>query len=322
MQIKKLREYQVDFEKTRISFHSEHKELFKLRDRFIKDYTTKMISSLNLDDYVAGKGFVIFCNRIENELNDWGNIHGSFAKKFGIYYGVDGIDKVKKYRIGKVEFGTSIGIAFEKVKFFIVELIENENNFDILKKNLISPMFKGKILSIYHLDKFLNIFFATYLDYFINELGLENNSKSELDKQKRLLEFKNSDLIMKTWSIFEFNKFLYHSFGKPNNELKDNAFSKELKIFKLKDFPPIENVKSEFVNLKMDELSESNNITNRISKKTDYFAQSRKLKRIGDWGEQIVVMAERQILIEKGRKSLAEKVDYISKRDDSIGYDI
>ena len=33
-------------------------------------------------------------------------------------------------------------------------------------------------------------------------------------------------------------------------------------------------------------------------------------------------MAERQILAEKGRKSLAEKVDHISKRNDSVGYDI
>jgi hypothetical protein len=322
MQIKELREYQVDFEKIRITIHSDFKELFKLREKFTKDYTIKIISSLNLDDFVTGKGSPTFSNRIENELNAWGNIHGSTAKKFGIYYGVNGNDKEKKYRIGKIKFGTSIAKAFGNVKSFIVELIENENNFEILKKNPISPMFKGKLLSIYHPDKFLNIFSATHLDYFINMLGLENNSKSELDKQYRLLEFKNSDLVMKHWSIFEFSKFLYHSFGKPNNELKDDELSKELKDFKLKNFPPIENVQVEFINLQTDELPKKNSITNKISKKVDYSEQSKKFKRIGDRGEQIVVIEERQILIRKGREDLAEKVNQISKIDDSIGYDI
>ncbi|MBZ0110388.1 MAG: hypothetical protein K8F52_17190 [Candidatus Scalindua rubra] len=267
MQTQELREYQVDFEKIRDTIRSDFKELFKAREQFIKDYTIKTISSLKLDDYVTGKGSPSFCNRIENELNAWGNIHGSTAKKFGIYYGVDGDDKEKKYRIGKGEFGTSINNAFEKVKSSIVELIKNENNFDVLKKNPISPMFKGKILSVYHPDKFLNIFSATYLDYFINMLGLENNSKSELDKQNRLLEFKNRDLVMKSWSIFEFNKFLYKSFGKPNNDLKDDELSKELKDAKLKDFLPIENVKFEFVNLQTDGLPKSNSIENKNKKK-------------------------------------------------------
>lgn len=134
MQTQELREYQVDFEKIRDTIRSDFKELFKAREQFIKDYTIKTISSLKLDDYVTGKGSPSFCNRIENELNAWGNIHGSTAKKFGIYYGVDGDDKEKKYRIGKGEFGTSINNAFEKVKSSIVELIKNENNFDVLKK--------------------------------------------------------------------------------------------------------------------------------------------------------------------------------------------
>ncbi|MDT8338484.1 MAG: hypothetical protein RQ763_04725, partial [Sulfurimonas sp.] len=210
MQISELREYQVEFEKFRTNINSEFKGLFKLVDNFKKDYPSEKIRSLSLDDFVSGKGdSTTFCNRIENELNDWGNIHGSTAKKFGIYYGVDGSNKEKKYRIGKATFGSSIDKAFENVKSSIVELIKNDNNFDLLKNNPISPMFKGKILSIYFPEKFLNIFSATHLNYFINVLGLENNSKSEIDKQYQLLKFKNNDFVMKGWSIFEFSKFLY-----------------------------------------------------------------------------------------------------------------
>ena len=79
MQIKELREYQIEFEKIRISISPKFKKLFKLREKFTKDYTIKVISSLNLDEYVTGKGGPSFCNRIENELNAWGNIHGSSA---------------------------------------------------------------------------------------------------------------------------------------------------------------------------------------------------------------------------------------------------
>lgn len=322
MQIEELREYQLEFEKIRGAVDSDFKNLFKLQKKFSRDYTVKAITSLALDDYVVGKQLHSFCYRIETELNDWGNMHGSPAKKFGVYYGVAGKDAEKKYRIGKKIFGSSIGEAFDKVKNSIVELIENEDNFDVLKRNPISPMFKGKILSIYHKDKFLNIFASSHLDYFINKLSLENDSKSELDKQNRLLEFKNDDSEMGQWSNFEFSKFLYHSFGKPNDQLETKNLSTGLKKYKLDDFPPIESVKFQFVDLQTDKPRESANRKERNPGKADYSARSKRFKTIGDRGEQIVVMAERQALKKMGRDDLARKVDQISKRDDSVGYDI
>lgn len=323
MQVSELREYQVEFEKSRANIDSEFKELFKCIKKFKMDYPPEKILSLNIGDFIIGKGdSTTFCNRIENELNEWGNIHGSTAKKFGIYYGVNGSDKEKKYRIGKATFGPSIDKAFENVKSLIVELIKNDNNLDLLKSNPISPMFKGKILSIYFPDKFLNIFSAAHLNYFINMLGLENNSKSEIDKQYQLLKFKNNDLVMKNWSIFEFSKFLYHSFGRPNDMLKDEKLQSELSKFILKDFPPIEQVEVKFIDLHTDAIDNNQASINKNSKKINYSVQSKKFKRIGDRGEQIVIMTERQILIKNGKLDLAEKVDQISKRDDSVGYDI
>jgi hypothetical protein len=322
MQLNELREYQIEFEKKRSEIPSKFKELFKKREQFTKDYSIKAISSFELDDYVIGKGQLSFCYRIENELNEWGNIHGSPAKKFGIYFGVEGNDKIKKYRIGKGQFGTSVDTAFRKVKDSIIELIENEDNLTILKNNPISPMFKGKILSIYHPDKFLNTFSDRYLNYFINMLGLENNSKSAIDKQNILLELKKKDSVMKEWSVFEFNDFLYSSFGTPNNDLKEGDLSKELRKFKSEDFPPIETVKFEFIDLKTDHLPANEGGKNIKRQKNDYSVQSRRYKRIGDRGEQIVVMAERDALSKNGRSDLAQKVDHISKRDDSAGFDI
>jgi hypothetical protein len=323
MNLNELREYQVDFEKIRNIDSTEIKELYKLRAKFVKDYPLKNILSLSIDGYIIGKKLPSFCHRIENELNAWGNIHGSTAKKFGLYFGTDGDDKDKKYRIGKAAFGSSTEKAFENIKSCIFELIDNKNNIKVLKKNIISPMFKGKILSIYHPDEFLNIFSATHLNYFINALSLENSSKSELDKQATLLEFKNNDIVMKHWSIIEYSQFLYHSFGKPTNEKDNSAISNELNTYKLKDFPPIESVKAKFIDLQItNHTSRPKTKSNQPPQKIDYAERSKKFKRIGDRGEQIVVMTERLHLLKKGRADLAEKVDHIAKRDDSVGYDI
>lgn len=325
MNITELRDYQIEFEKIRADFISGFKEINKLRKEFISDYPIIRIRTLKLDEYVTGKGGQTFCNRIENDLNEWGNIHGSFATKFGVYYGKYGKNTKSKYRIGRKEYGKDEKVALNKILSAIIELIENKEELTILKKNPISPMFKGKILSVYYPDEFLNIFSAKHLDYFINNLGLDNDSKSELDKQALLLNFKNNDKVMKEWSIYEFSKFLYSSFGKPNDEIKEENISNELIKFNLKDFPPIESLKFDYVELQTGELPESKESKeSKVSKvtKVDYSNRSRKFKRIGDRGEQIALRAEKQFLGKNGRKDLAELVDQISERDDSVGYDI
>ncbi len=322
MKITELRDYQIEFEKKREYFNSGFKEINGLRKKFTTDYPIDGITGLTKDEYVIGKGGSTFCNRIENDLNDWGNIHGSPAIKFGLYFGKYGDDETRKYRIGRKEYGTNENIALKKILSAIVELLENKNDFKVLKKNPISPMFKGKILSVYFPNDFLNIFSAKHLNYFINILGLDNDSKSELDKQALLLKFKESDKVMQKWSVYEFSKFLYASFGNPNNEIKEEKISKELKDFKLKDFPPIEILKFDYVDLQTNVLSETEGKGKNKGTKIDYSNRSRKFKRIGDRGEQIVLRAERKFLNKNGKKDLAKLVDQISERDDSVGYDI
>lgn len=322
MKITELRDYQIKFEKLRADFNSDFIEIDTLRKKFTSDYPINRITNLTIDEYVTGKGASTFCNRIENDLNHWGNIHGSFASKFGLYYGKFGKNSKPKYRIGRKEFGTDENVALKKILAAIVELLEHKDDFDILKKNPISPMFKGKILSVFYPNDFLNIFSAKHLNYFINIHGLDNDSKSELDKQALLLNFKRGDKVMKEWSIYEFSKFLYSSFGKPNDEIKEDNISNELKKFNLKDFPPIESLKFDFVELETDKFPEPTEKEKNKETKIDYSNRSKKFKRIGDRGEQIVLRAEKQFLRKNGKENLAKLVDHISQRDDSVGYDI
>ena len=322
MKITELRDYQIEFEKIRADYSSGFKVIDRVRKKYTFEYPIHVIANQTKDEYVIGKGDSTFCNRIENDLNDWGNIHGSPAIKFGLYFGKYGEDKSRKYRIGRNEYGTDENIALKKILFSIVELLENKDNFNVLRRNPISPMYKGKILSVYYPNDFLNIFSAKHLNYFINILGLDNDSKSELDKQALLLNYKNSDKVMKGWSVFEFSKFLYKSFGNPNDEIKEDNISKELKDFRLKDFPPIESLKFDYVDLQTNELPEPNEKETCKETKIDYFNRSKKIKRIGDRGEQIVLRAERHFLKKNGKMDLAKLVDRVSERDDSVGYDI
>jgi hypothetical protein len=323
MNIDELREYQLEFEKIRPQLKNEFKKLTILRNKFIKDYRESKIKTLQIDEYIIGKGEQTFCNRIENELNAWGNMHGSPAWKFGIYFGQYRGDQKKKYRIGKQAFGDNIQVAFKHVKQEIINLLYygKLEEYEELKENLISPMFKGKILSLYYPDKYLNILSSNHLNYFISNLGIENSSDSELDKRLCLMKFKNLNPVMNGWSILEFSRFLYHSFGKPNDETKDDNLPNELKKIKLKDFPPIEKVKSESVELNICKFPKKKK-KRKKSKKIDYERKSKNAKRIGDRGEQIVLKYEKNFLQKNNKKQLANKVKHISKKDDRAGYDI
>jgi len=323
MKINELREYQLDFEPKRVELQKWYKEINFKREKFITDYPINTIKKLKIDEYIAGKGGKTFCNRIENELNDWGNIHGATAKKFGVYYGTFGEGTKKEYRFSE-KFGNNIDEAFVNLKIEIVNLIKNAENENIekIRESKISPMFKGKIISLYFPEKYLNIFSAKYLNYFINHLSLKANPKYEIDKQKLLLDYKNSDKIMQNWTVFEFNSFLYHTFGNPRNEKDEELLHPDLKTLITKELPDIERVKSEFVELNIVEYLENKEKDKTIKRKVDFEQHNKANKRLGDRGEIIVLKAEEQRLIKLGKSNLINQIKHVSLSDDTLGYDI
>jgi hypothetical protein len=79
---------------------------------------------------------------------------------------------------------------------------------------------------------------------------------------------------------------------------------------------------AEFVELMPALSGEEANRSVVIHRKPDYLKRLKQLERIGDRGEAIVVALERKRLKRVGQAHLAEKVDRVSDRDDSLGYDI
>jgi len=293
-------------------FKKEWQKNEKLRKCFVKDYPISKIADLELDDYVIGKGKdnKSFCYRIERELDQLGGILGLSARKFGVYYGQLGEDKRKKYRFVE-HWGESLDEAFLSVKTAIENLLRDVSDINSLRNNLLSPMFKGKILFIYYPEMFINIYGKNHLEYFTALLNINTSSNNELDLHNALLEYKNSWPEFVHGGYYLFGKFLYDTFGRPPRRTED-------RVAQLSDA-----IKGAKIVSKLNKIFYSDeNILKRSKGKPDYNEVSKKRKIIGDRGEEIVKAIEIEMLITNNRRDLAKKVVHVSRTDDSAGYDI
>jgi len=325
--IDELRSRQAEFEGTRQGFKRELKKLEEEREQFLKKFPQKRIPKLALSKYALGgnRSEESFCYWLENRLKGLGNIHGATALKFGIYFGRTKSDPIRKYRFRK-KFGNDKDEAFQKVKEAIINLLDAAKKEDIgsIRENPLSPMFKGKILSTYYPDKYLNIFANEHLEYFLDKLKIPyEEAQDEIDKRQLLIDFKNKDEVMSEWTIYEFSKFLYDSFGRPSRKENAPEALKEY-IESSRDYPKIKEVNAEFVDLRINPENPEvkTGKTKRVGRTIDFEKENKNHKLLGNRGELIVFNLEKQYLRDIGRKDLAGQIDWVSKRDDSLGYDI
>jgi len=82
-------------------------------------------------------------------------------------------------------------------------------------------MFKGKILSTYFPERYLNIFSSNHLSYYLTKFNfaipalIQSNA---VYKRKALIECKNQDPVMANWSVDLFATFLWSKYpGAPTN---------------------------------------------------------------------------------------------------------
>lgn len=334
MNLHDLRQAQARYIKRIDRIIEEREKLHKIRFEFVRHFKYSDIRKMHVDEYVLGKaipkGSYNFCYTLERELDGLGRIIGANAFKFGVYYGRTKSDSQIEYRFAK-KFGNNNISAFENVRKKIIELLDAGATGDLatIAKNNISPMFKGKILSTYYPDVYLNVFSPEHLNYFLIKLDLDTEWLIEADaiyKRAALVEFKNQDLIMRDWSIDIFSDFLYTEY--PGRPIKNNSVWQEpsiLEDYEDPEFPP--NPMASFIELEIlpliqikGRLSPARN--KRIKGKIDYEAEARKLRKLGDRGEKIVMNLEARRLRDGNREDLIEKIDRVSLKSDSYGYDI
>lgn len=288
-----------------IEQHQEDwKEYEKQRQIFVRDYPIDRIADLSLDEYVIGKGSEnrSFCYRIERELDQLGRILGATANKFGVYYGKIKSDATMQYRFAS-HWGETVNEAFDKVKESISDLLVNADNTNIINQNLLSPMFKGKILFLFHPEKYLNIYSYNHLSHFIAHLNIITQSTKELDLQKSLMDYKATWSELQNESPFLYGALLYDLFGHPPKET-----SQQIPLLSTA--------------VAGASVSNTPTVAPPTRQNPDYEELQRNRKIIGDRGEKIVLELELKRLKDAGRNDLAKKVLHIADTDDSKGFDI
>lgn len=175
-------------------------------------------------------------------------------------------------------------------------------------------MFKGKILSIYLPELCLPIFSYEHIKYFLKKLGEYNfTGPNDIELIKnRLISLKNQ--INPTWTSYKFMNFLYFTFPNVRTKSKDEI-DDETPEMCVDDFIFIDNKNERYT------ANEGNAI--KYNESTGYKPDYKKLyklkEQIGKSGENAVFEFEKKRLQTTG---FAEKVEWVSRNDDSLGYDI
>ena len=304
------------------ALEKEYKGLFKIRDEFVRKYNPAKIAAMTIDEYVQGKqSKTSFCYILERSLKGLGNMTGQYATKFGVWYSKEKSDYSFEPRLG-----ATYKEVFKKVKLSILNLLESgkTHDYEEIINNPLNALFKGKILSVYFPDDYLNIFSNDHLNHYLKAFDLDTAELMKQDvlyKRKALIDYKNSDKDMKKWSNDMFSVFLWDHY--PKRPLKSDevaVISDEEEI----EFPTLESFS--FIDLQLASGKSTSPAKSHSGKPSpDYEKEARKYKKLGDRGEYIVYQAEVSRLMKELSitEAKAKKlIKWVSRESDSYGYDI
>lgn len=304
------------------TLEKEYKSLYEKRDEFVRKFTPAKIESMAIDEYIEGKqSKSSFCYVIERSLKGLGNISGVNSSIFGVWYSPEqGIYKSKS------RLGNNYKTVFPEIRKAILDLLNagKTHDYNSIIQNPLNSLVKGKILSVYYPDEYLNIFSENHLNHYLKELDLDTPElmkKNVVYKRDALLKYKNEDKDMKDWSVNMFSVFLWSHYPKAPINPKERAVQPTEEEI---EFPALKKIS--FVNLQLDSKKTASTGNNKAGRPTpDYEKEARKYKKLGDRGEFIVMQAEVDRLIKELSlsESKAKKlVKWVSRESDNYGYDI
>jgi hypothetical protein len=296
---------------------------------FTEVFPRRTIPNMTIENYVLGRHgidhFETFCYWMEKKLSSFGRIAGSPAFQYGAWYGTHGKDKEVKYRHTK-RYGSTMDGAFEKIRLEITALLTSgaAQDYVAIAGNMIADKLKGKLLATYFPENYLSIYAADYLDDILRYFNLDDKDslwEPAIQKQLRLIAFKDNDAIMAGWSLMKFAMFL-------NDELYTHYYEKTAikdNNQRVPEFPDLALIDPIFVNQHIDSErlpAKKESSVKFPGLKMDYLKMSIRNKAIGDRGEQIVAMMERRDLTAAGHPRLAAKVIWAAETRDGLGYDV
>lgn len=204
-----------------------------LRKKFVSDFDRDMLGSITLEQYAMRTGDKKnFCYRLEREQIGMGDIRNATAQKFGIWVrkSTGEYDFTKKY-------GQTAEEAFSVIRSELCKLVDagKADDFNAIRKNMLAPIVRYKILAMYYPDKFLTIHSERHLTYFCKKAGIPYlQDDDELVLQRKLLQWKDKQPDIQNQSLLEYVAYLYEHFGVPPTVDKGLA-KKKTRLKKLKD---------------------------------------------------------------------------------------
>lgn len=204
-----------------------------LRKKFVSDFDRDMLEGITLEQYAMRTGDKKnFCYRLEREQIGMGDIRNATAQKFGIWVrkSTGEYDFTKKY-------GQTAEEAFSVIRSELCRLVDagKEDDFNAIRKNMLAPIVRYKILAMYYPDKFLTIHSERHLTYFCKIAGIPYlQDDDELVLQRKLLQWKEKQPDIQNQSLLEYVAYLYEHFGVPPTVDKGLA-KKKTRLKKLKD---------------------------------------------------------------------------------------
>lgn len=292
------------------------KEQKEIRNKFVNKFNVEFIKNMTLEDYCSGRakisenGKESFCYILETKLQESGEMRGSRVFKFGVWY-----DKETNTYKHTKRWGTTLEEAFQNLKESICKLIIDGKNEDYeeIEKNMISPIFKGKILSTYFPEKYLCVFEEGQIEKIISIMNLHYDVKKVTNvqqKKKLILDYKNSNDSLAKLENYYFVKLIYAEYFHELNK-------KEIEVPEI-NYNKMEQVDFEYLQRHIVKHYRKGYTTKKSIE--EYEAQNRRQKRIGDLGENAVRLFEISKLEKIGREDLAQNVRIVDS--DNYGYDI
>jgi len=202
-------------------------EIMQDRNAFVKDFPSDRILSLQLDEYVIGKPdpqtgkpkASTFCFRLERSIPWFGNIWGTPAGKFGIYY-----SKQNNSYIYKNKTKSSAQDAFDEIKEEINSILQAGKTFQQDKDRdkfvtrleaefNIERHVRSRILAVYYPETFPQIHAPDAIEKILLALGVPASEiqRGLFRNQLRLMELKNKDPVMMAWSTVDFSHFVWEA---------------------------------------------------------------------------------------------------------------
>ena len=200
-----------------------HDKAEKVRQEFVARFNRDKLKTITIEEYALGRGDNdSFCYWLETKLTDLGNFKGSTSYKFGVYY---------DSQTHEPQWRAWTECDFSNIRNALLDLYDNGESEDIagIKASPISNMFRGKILSMYFPERYLNIFSDIHLKHFLDKLGISYQGVTDtLDLREMLINYKNTYPVLSSWSALKFGHYLYSHFGRPSKEeIKDEEKTTE-----------------------------------------------------------------------------------------------